>query len=423
MKEGYLSQYFTGVALKSLSRVEIDVAASHQHEFNGVSKLKKLFGNNSSIKISIPTVFLYLSDSDSDHIEDRGTMTWYDARRDDPSRSEFRLYFPENAAMRCASENDDLLIARKVDGSVIAIVAEYGSTVGNQIKWLFGVDNSLHSSFSVRGELETEQDRLTYVSRVILDIVGVEVLEENETFLDEMQRMFPHGFPKTKEFSEYARSTVDMDPASSDPDDILMMWIEREDILFRTLEKHIETDKLISIAESRSLDSFIEYSKEVLNRRKSRAGFALENHVEALLKAHGIMYTRGGITEDRNKPDFIFPDIMLYQDPNFDEMLLTMLGVKTTCKDRWRQILSEAERITEKHLLTLQAAISENQIEQMKQNKVRLVVPRGIQVSYPEIEKKWLMSVSEFLDLVSKRQQDAGVLFGNGNRICTGTSD
>jgi hypothetical protein len=30
-----------------------------------------------------------------------------------------------------------------------------------------------------------------------------------------------------------------------------------------------------------------------------------------------------------------------------------MLGVKTTCSDRWRQVLAEADRIQLKHLLTL----------------------------------------------------------------------
>lgn len=36
VKQGYLSQYFDGVAVKQLSAVEADVARSHQHEYNGV---------------------------------------------------------------------------------------------------------------------------------------------------------------------------------------------------------------------------------------------------------------------------------------------------------------------------------------------------------------------------------------------------
>ena len=61
----------------------------------------------------------------------------------------------------------------------------------------------------------------------------------------------------------------------------------------------------------------------------------------------------------------------------FDASLLTMLGVKTTCKDRWRQVLAEARRIERKHLLTLETAISGHQTDEMRDNHLQLVVPRG----------------------------------------------
>jgi hypothetical protein len=35
MKNGFLSQYFDGVAAKVLTLVETDLQVSHQHEFNG----------------------------------------------------------------------------------------------------------------------------------------------------------------------------------------------------------------------------------------------------------------------------------------------------------------------------------------------------------------------------------------------------
>ena len=42
MKSGYLSQYFTGVAVKDLSAVEVDLSVSNQHEFNGVGPLRTI---------------------------------------------------------------------------------------------------------------------------------------------------------------------------------------------------------------------------------------------------------------------------------------------------------------------------------------------------------------------------------------------
>ena len=82
-----------------------------------------------------------------------------------------------------------------------------------------------------------------------------------------------------------------------------------------------------------------------------------------------------------------------------------MLGVKSTCKDRWRQILVEADRIDNKHLLTLEAAISTAQTDEMKTKHLQLVLPERLHHSYTEMQQTWLMNVSEFTELVLKRQQ------------------
>ncbi|MBC2637394.1 restriction endonuclease, partial [Citrobacter braakii] len=84
---------------------------------------------------------------------------------------------------------------------------------------------------------------------------------------------------------------------------------------------------------------------------------------------------------------------------------LTVLGVKTTCKDRWRQVLAEADRIDEKHLLTLEPGISESQTDEMRSKRLSLVVPSGVQVSYKPEQRNWLMNVSSFVGLVLERQQ------------------
>lgn len=82
-------------------------------------------------------------------------------------------------------------------------------------------------------------------------------------------------------------------------------------------------------------------------------------------------------------------------------MHLYMLGVKTTCKDRWRQILTEAARIKTKHLLTIEPGISENQTMEMKQQDVRLVLPRCLHSSFSDLQKEWIMGVEDFLKVVS----------------------
>lgn len=81
-----------------------------------------------------------------------------------------------------------------------------------------------------------------------------------------------------------------------------------------------------------------------------------------------------------------------------------MLGAKTTAKDRWRQVLEEADRIKRKHLITLEGAISENQTNEMKSRMLQLVVPKEIQETYTTEQQSWLYSVADFLAEVKERQ-------------------
>jgi len=324
------------------------------------------------------------------------------------------MYYSASAVSMCASAGDELFICLKPDNTILAIVAENGSTIANQIRWLFGLGETQYPSFSIREELESEQDRIAFASRFILEQIGIEVEEKAESYLDDMLRLFGGGFPKTSEFSAYARSTLsDISPLDS-PDSVLMSWMERDEILFRTLEKHLIAEQLSSgsffvKADSAGgsdvdVDGFISYSLSIQNRRKSRVGQALENHVEQLFLSRQIRYDRAKVTENKAKPDFIFPGITEYHNSSFNISLLTMLGVKSTCKDRWRQVLTEADKIQNKHLLTLEAAISENQTNEMQSQNLQLVVPTIIRSTYSENQQRWLMSMDDFVKLVQTRQ-------------------
>ena len=396
MKNGYLSQYFCGVMAKRLSAVEANLQKSNQHEFNGVAGMKTLFGKD---RKKFTAKFIYLDD-DNDAVSDTGFLTWYDARENHPTRSEYRLFFPTTAVSRCAAENDLLFIGLRPDESVLVVVAAKESTIASQLVWLFGVD--VGDKFSVSGDLEHDNNRLEYASRYILEQIGVEVYNQDFNYLDEMLSRFSGVFPTTKVFSEYARSTLTHVDARDNPDEVLMLWLEREEVLFRTLEKHLIEQQLAK--GFADVDSFISYSLSVQNRRKSRVGQSLENHFETLLKAREICYDRTKVTENRSKPDFIFPSIEKYHDSAFDASLLTMLGAKSTCKDRWRQVLAEADRIENKHLLTLEAAISTHQTDEMISKHLQLVIPRAIHKTYTIAQQEWLMDVTSFIAMLQSRQ-------------------
>ena len=61
---------------------------------------------------------------------------------------------------------------------------------------------------------------------------------------------------------------------------------------------------------------------------------------------------------------------------------ITVLALKTTCRDRWRQVLEEAPDVPKRHILTLQPGISVSQLRQMKAANVSLVVPEELQKDY-----------------------------------------
>ncbi|HHQ4581855.1 TPA: hypothetical protein ACSP17_004120 [Aeromonas hydrophila] len=102
---------FSASCVKTLSAVEVDKFRSNQHEFNGVTQLKRLFGNN---KIEMLASF---SIRGSDEVF-RAKLTWYDARELHPTRSEYRLYFQTNQVMSQAQAGDNIIIGFDSKGNI-----------------------------------------------------------------------------------------------------------------------------------------------------------------------------------------------------------------------------------------------------------------------------------------------------------------
>lgn len=98
-----LSQYFTGIGAKRLSDVEVAPDISNQHEFNGIAGFKEIFGSE---KVNFQGHFIYLTDDEEQIIEESGTLTWYDARENHPTRTEYRLYYSTNPVIDAALTGD-----------------------------------------------------------------------------------------------------------------------------------------------------------------------------------------------------------------------------------------------------------------------------------------------------------------------------
>lgn len=402
---GSLASYFSGIAAKSLSAVEARPEQSNQHEFNGVVALKQLLG---SARRTFNARFLWLSDDEEEALSCNNFATWYDARERHPTRSEYRLYFPSTQVTAKASDGDLLIVARMPDESLLILIAKSGSTAEAQMRWLFDLRVVQPNLFTVR-EIPAVEPVPGFAARFILDELGIDATPEAPDQLEILLKRFGASFPATIEFSEFARNSVP-EVSAEGPDAALIAWMEREETLFRTLERHIVGVRLKAGFGSGEpdVDAFVKFSLSVQNRRKSRAGYALENHLQFIFQNLGIRHTRNAKTENNARPDFIFPAVREYNSPAFPQARLTMLGVKSTCKDRWRQILSEAARIRPKHLLTLEPGISENQTGEMQSKFVQLVLPKGLHPTFSRTQRAWLMGLEGFIDLVKSRQLTIG---------------
>lgn len=185
-------------------------------------------------------------------------------------------------------------------------------------------------------------------------------------------------------------------------DALLLDRRECEYVLFQSIEEVIVQRRLER--HFVSVHDFIAYAQTVLQRRKARSGRSLELHVYHMLKEYGLQeeqhFSYNKVTEQNKMPDFVFPSIHAYNNPAYPAEKLRMLAVKTTVKDRWRQILNEADRIPIKHLLTLQEGVSDNQWREMRDAGVMLVVPQPIQKFYPDYMHREILSLAEFVRLV-----------------------
>lgn len=215
-------------------------------------------------------------------------------------------------------------------------------------------------------------------------------------------------FPETKELALQARNCFINVFRRSDknilgnPDNELLKWINAEFELF----KLYEIDRYSHLIKSpfSSIEELIRVSNSILNRRKSRAGKSLEHHLSALFKVFNLKFEEQIVTEENKSPDFIFPNAASYHSPRFDSGRLIMLASKTTCKDRWRQIINEADRIPEKHLFTLQQGISSNQLSEMYRYGIRLVVPQAYINTFPEEFRPKILTLKSFVQFVKEKQ-------------------
>lgn len=269
--------------------------------------------------------------------------------------------------------------------------------------FVLNTEDEINQFLDAFGISPTETNRL-----IDTHLVAPELHEklEFDKFISELEV----DFPSSELMSAAARRIQDtvfdhQEFICTNPDRKLLDWTEVEYRLFRALE-YARYGEMITRGFS-TVEDFIATANQVLNRRKSRAGKSLEHHLAAIFDGNNITYQSQAVTEGNKKPDFLFPSQAAYHDAAFPTDRLISLAAKTTCKDRWRQVINEADRLRgrRKFLCTLQQGISAAQMDEMESEQVVLVVPKPYIQTYPKDRQERIWTVGKFVQFVRETER------------------
>jgi hypothetical protein len=269
--------------------------------------------------------------------------------------------------------------------------------------YMLNTDEDIQSFLDAFGLTPAETNRLIEFERVTTE-------DREKIAIESYIQGLNVDFPASTEMSKAARmiyytAVLDKARSVSDPDTTLLRWTEEEYRLFKAIEQ--ERYGRIVADGFDTVDEFVSMANQVLNRRKSRAGKSFEHHLAAIFDDNKIKYTAQAVTEGNKRPDFLFPSEEAYHDLTFSVEELCTLAAKTTCKDRWRQILNEADRLRDenKYLCTMQQGISRAQMDEMQEEKVILVVPKPYISSYPSDRRDRIWTIADFVDYIKRMEK------------------
>lgn len=137
-----------------------------------------------------------------------------------------------------------------------------------------------------------------------------------------------------------------------------------------------------------ALDAFF---LSVAQGRKARAGTAVETFFDTLFRAMGFPFEREHVVN--GTPDFVFPSAAHFRKLPTDCIVFTS---KRTLRERWRQITTEGARGAVLFLGTLDATVKANDLEEIRNQKIVIVVPESIRAAaYPDAPH--VLSVERFI--------------------------
>lgn len=370
---------------KFIKANDTGTTGAHQAGFHIPKNAWRLFFDKEGVKGSNQDKFITIKWQDD--FETQSRFIYYGVR----TRNEYRLTrFGKNFPfLQDENVGDLLIICKKEDGYYEAFVLK--------------TDDDIDSFFAALNISSTDTNA----------IIPMQFEKKAEDTLYECFLKFLNflkiDFPTTLELATNARScynnafSVTDKMIMANPDKELINWLDSEFQLFKVIENDRYAKRIQTQFES--VEELVNVANTILNRRKSRAGKSLEHHLAEIFRTFKLSFASQLITEDNKRPDFIFPGIEEYLNPKYDKSKVIVLAAKTTCKDRWRQILNEADNVKIKYLFTLQQGISKNQLVEMYKYDVRLVVPKPYLNSFPDEFNDKILTLNQFVQTVVRGQK------------------
>ncbi|MCZ8114973.1 type II restriction endonuclease [Silanimonas sp.] len=193
--------------------------------------------------------------------------------------------------------------------------------------------------------------------------------------------------------AEYLRVTgePDLDPFRLEAPGDAIMRISRdvEYAIFRRYELRRRAAEVVKVlaeqkrgvadAVVRSFPDLDAIFLSASQQRKTRAGRSFEFHISSALADGKIRFEEQAITGGR-RPDFVLPDLRTLKRADRANADAIVLAAKTTLRDRWKGLSSEALRC-HVYLATVDDRVMTPVIDELARERITLVVPESLKAS------------------------------------------
>jgi EcoRII C terminal/Restriction endonuclease EcoRII, N-terminal len=374
--------HYENALLKFISPNDAGITLSHQCGYYLPKGVWRMYTPHPPVKGRIdkhPVSILW-----QDGRTRKSTITWYG----DKSRSEYRL---------TRFGRDFPFLNEDVVGDLLVLIPK---SLDDFLAYVLDYDDDIE-------EMQTALGVEAFTSWGIYQKGIPQQVESEDECIDRRIREFSSAltaFPTGEVFSETTRRILQdclKRFQQLRADDALVRCYKTEYQVFQSVERLLCQNEVTRLF--KNVDDFLRTAASIMNRRKARAGRSFENHVEHLLAQAQIPHKMRPSLGAHGKPDILIPDETAYYDKTWPDEKLFIVGLKTTCKDRWRQVLNEGHRIPTKYILTLQQGITNAQLKEMQTAGVTLVVPQSLHKNFPLARRADILSVETFIQTVRQR--------------------